>query len=100
MGLVHVGMKARVKVDAFDYQKYGWVEGRVAFVSPDSEAEEGAGAVGYVARIERTRDHVGRGEMQGQLKWGMTGLADIVTGEEQLLGLAFRKLKDKIAIRD
>jgi HlyD family secretion protein len=36
-----VGMTARIKLDAFEYQQYGVMEGKVIFISPDSEVPDG-----------------------------------------------------------
>ena len=36
VGHLRVGMPARIKLDAYDYQRYGTVAGTVVFISPDS----------------------------------------------------------------
>ena len=41
IGHLRVGMPARIKLDAYDYQRYGTLEGTVGFVSPDSGVPEG-----------------------------------------------------------
>src|SRR5262249_33712072 len=42
LGNLQVGMPARIRLDAYDYQRYGTIPGAVAFVSPDSVLQEGA----------------------------------------------------------
>ena len=40
IGFVHAGQSAKIKVDAFDFNRYGMLDGRVVSVSPDSIARE------------------------------------------------------------
>jgi HlyD family secretion protein len=37
IGLVRVGMPARIKIGAFPFERYGWLVGRVRAISPDSQ---------------------------------------------------------------
>ena len=58
-GELEVGMPARVKIDAFDYQQYGALPGKVVFVSSDSgvvERGEKSGAFYNVRRGPRPRE--------------------------------------------
>ncbi len=41
VGRLRLGMPVRIKLDAYDYQKYGTLDGTVCFISPDSEVSEG-----------------------------------------------------------
>ena len=36
VGRVRIGLPARIKLDAYDYQRYGTLDGTVDFISPDS----------------------------------------------------------------
>src|SRR5262249_13200639 len=80
VGRLQVGMPARIKLDAFDYQRYGVLEGTVCFISPDSGVAEGQRAPAYLVRIELAGEEVCRGDLQGRVKLGMAGQAEIVTG--------------------
>ncbi len=40
-GHLRLGMVARIKLDAYDYQRYGTVAGTVVFISPDSSVAKG-----------------------------------------------------------
>jgi multidrug efflux pump subunit AcrA (membrane-fusion protein) len=98
VGRLKVGMPARVKLDAFDYQKYGTAAGTVAFLAPDSSLPEGRRTATYLVRIELDNDEVGRGDHRGRLKLGMAGQAEIVTGRESLLSLLVRKIRQTISL--
>lgn len=95
---IEVGMSARVKLDAYPYQQFGVIEGRIAYIAKDATTpgEDGGAAGGfYEVRIELPSrpDGVGRA-----LELGMAGQAEIIRGNERILVLAFRKLEDRVEI--
>lgn len=90
IGQVRVGMPARVKLDSFDYQRYGTLPATVAFVSPDSQRLEGVREMIYVVRLTLDQTQLREG---ARARLGMTGVAEIVTGRERLLWLLLRDLK-------
>jgi hemolysin D len=113
VGHVQVGMPVRIKFDAYDYQKYGAMTGRVTYLSPDSRvARDGEGRPGaetqgqagrnspatFQVRIEMEGDTVGRGELRGDVKLGLGGIAEIVTDRESLLMIFFRKIRQSISL--
>jgi HlyD family secretion protein len=109
IGLLKVGMAARVKLDAFDYQKYGVVPGVVQFISPDSgvaqapaNAPTASGKGGqtpyYIVRISLAGDEFSRGRFPGQIKLGMAGHVEIVTEQESLLKILVRKVRRSISL--
>lgn len=99
VGRIQVGMPSRIKLDAFDYQKYGTVQGKVEQVSPDSEMVKEAGTGFYRVHISIPNDQIGRGKAIGKIKLGMTGLAEIITDEDSILALTFRKIQKQFSIR-
>jgi multidrug resistance efflux pump len=98
MAHVRVGMPVRVKLNAYDYQKYGTLTGTVCFISPDSGVAEGQRTAAYLVRMELRGDEVGRGEYRGRVKLGLTGQAEIVTGHERLLTLLLKKIRQSISL--
>jgi multidrug resistance efflux pump len=109
MAHLRVGMPARIKLDAYDYQKYGTLNGTVCYVAPDSavpETQARSGSEGsasqqaarFLVRIEVDGDQVGRGELRGQVKLGMAGQAEIVTDQESILLLLVRKIRQTISL--
>jgi multidrug resistance efflux pump len=112
IGHVRVGMPARVKLDPYDYQRYGVLDGTVCFVSPDSGVPESqakgvsmdserpatpAKAV-YTLRISLPRAEIGREAYRGRIKLGMSGLAEVVTGQECLLSLLVKRIRQTISL--
>ncbi len=102
---LRVGMPAQIRLDAFDYQRYGALRGVVRFISPDSTAIEASpelpgAAVGaaYLVKIELTERQLTRGPFSGEARLGMAGHAEIVTGTESLLALLLRRISGSISL--
>jgi HlyD family secretion protein len=98
VGHLQVGMPARIRLDAYDYQRYGTVAGTVVFLSPDSGVPTGQGTATYLVKIELAEDKLGRGELRGRVKLGMAGQAEIVTGQESLLTLLVKRLRQTMSL--
>ena len=82
VGRLRLGLPARIKLDAYDYQRYGTLAGTVCFIAPDSVAPEGRHKAVFIVRIALAGDEVGRGAFRGRVKLGMAGQAEIVTARE------------------
>jgi HlyD family secretion protein len=112
VGNLRVGMPVQIKFDAFDYQKYGVLPGKVVYLSPDSKLSETGGAApqsaessavrghppAYLVRIELHAQEVGRGELRGPVKLGLGGTAEIVTGRESLLAILVKRIRQTISL--
>lgn len=81
IGFVSVGQKARIKIDAFDYSRYGALDGIVKRISPSTDADE-KGGVFYKVQISIEKPYFGDQPDKLELIPGMTGEADIVTGDK------------------
>src|SRR5262249_46173035 len=95
---LRVGMPARIKLDAYDYQRYGTLDGTVCFLSPDSSVGEGQRTATYLVKIELHKDEVGRGGLRGRVKLGMAGQAEIVTERESLFALLVENVRQTIRL--
>lgn len=72
------------------------VAGTVTFILPDSGVPMGQGPANCLVRIHLDGDEPGRGEFCGRVKLGMAGQADIVMGQERLLALLVRMIRQRI----
>lgn len=81
VGFVRAGQPAKVKIDAFDYSRYGALEGTVERVSPTTFVDE-RGVSYYEVAVALDRAYFGDDPGQFALVPGMTGEADIKTGEK------------------
>jgi multidrug resistance efflux pump len=102
VGHLRPGLPARVKLDAYDYQRYGTVPGLVSFLSPDSgvQPESGSGKERpiYLLRVELPCQELARGTLRGRLKLGMTGTTEIITGRQTILSIVVRKVRRSISL--
>jgi len=99
IGDVRLGMPVKIKLEAFDFQKYGTAEGEVEFISPDSTLLEGRPGPLYLVRVKLDGESVGHGDLTGQVKLGMAGQAEIVTGEESVLLLLIKKIRRSVSLK-
>jgi multidrug resistance efflux pump len=95
---VAVGMPVRIRLDAFDYQRYGTVEGIVRYISADSTVNQEDGSVFYLVKVEVQDHEIGRGELREAIKLGLTGQAEILTGSETILSLLVQKIRRTISL--
>lgn len=95
IGFVSVGLPVQIKIDTFDFQKYGMLEGKVSLVAFDSHDNEGKALT--ASQSEKKLDQVfevyispkstsvkvdGRNE---KLKPGMTVLAEFKVGKRRII---------------
>ena len=94
-GLVEPGMPVNLKFDAFPYQDYGIVKGKVLSISADADINKTTGATYQVevALAQKTMQHEGR---EVPLKAGQTATAEIITSRKRIISVLLdpiRKLK-------
>lgn len=83
IGFIQPGQHAVVKVDSFDYSRFGSVPGTVSRVSPTSFKLKENGASFYKVQISLEHPYVGNDSRR--IIAGMTGEADIVTGRKSVI---------------
>ncbi len=82
VGHVKPGQPVEIKVETFDYSRFGTIDGQISQLSPTTFLDPD-GLPYFKATIALVNDRVGNGE-ELQLSPGMTVTADIVTGEKTL----------------
>lgn len=83
IGYVSAGQEAIIKVQTYDYTRFGVLKGKVRQVSASTFTNE-EGEPFYKAYIDLENKYVGTDETR-TVTPGMTVLADIITGEKTLL---------------
>lgn len=84
VGFARVGQPVSVKVQTFDYARYGTLDGTLVQISATTTPDE-RGQPWYLGRVQLAADHVGHDPAQNRLLPGMTVQADITTGGKTLL---------------
>ena len=94
VGFLRAGQEAEIKVDAFNFTRYGLITGQVLAISSDavardsaprSETRTAASELEYVARISLNRGNMARGDGALTLSPGMTVTVEIKTGARTVM---------------
>lgn len=84
IGFVKKDQWVQVKVDAYDYSRFGAIKGQVVRVSPATFKDETTGQPYFKAYIHPSSEFVGDSERGRQIKVGMTAEADITIGHKTI----------------
>jgi len=88
IAFVKIGQPARVKIDAYDYTIYGWLDGTVSYISPDTLTEDlrqGEQAYYRVQVKSGARHFAGKPGQTIDLQPGMTATVEMKTGSNTVL---------------
>jgi hemolysin D len=84
VGFVREGQSVEVKIDAFEYTKYGTVTGKVTHVSRDAIADEKKGLI-YSTKIMLDKATINVEGKTMPLSAGMTANVEIKTGDRRII---------------
>lgn len=93
IGKVQVGQKVELKVQAYDYARYGTVSGKVASISAGTFQDEKTGDPYYKVLVALNQAHAGKDQSKNHLVPGMTLTADIITDRTSLLWYLLSPIK-------
>ncbi len=91
-----VGQTVKMKFNAFAYQRYGFIEGTLEYLSPSTRVSEKSQVPVYQGRVTLERDFFEVDARQYPLRYGMQATAEIVVRKRRLIDLAldpFRNLE-------
>lgn len=84
VGFVRAGQEAQVKVDAFEYTKYGTIAAKVSHVSQDAIQDEKKGLI-YSVKVVLTQPTINVNGRLVALSPGMSGSVEIKTGTRRVI---------------
>lgn len=84
VGFVREGQSAEVKVEAFEYTKYGTIPAKVTHVSRDAIQDEKRGLI-YSVRVEIARSSIAVDGREVSLSPGMSGSVEVKTGTRRVI---------------
>lgn len=84
VGFVREGQSTAVKIDAFEYTKYGTIKGKVTHVSRDAIADEKRGLI-YSTKILLDRSTINVDGREMPLSPGMSVNVEIKTGDRRII---------------
>ncbi len=84
IGYIETGQEVVIKLDTFDFQEYGKLEGTVVFISPDAVWTEGYGWI-YKAKIAIDGEKFKQQNPSVEIGVGMECTAEIKVGERRII---------------
>jgi hemolysin D len=84
IGFVQEGQTAEVKIDAFEYTKYGTVTGKVTSVSRDAIVDDKKGLI-YSTEITLDKSTINVEGKEMPLSAGMSANVEIKTGDRRII---------------
>lgn len=96
IGFVREGQPVTVKLEAFPFTDYGWIEGRVETISRDAVQDEQRGLV-YNARIRLAANHIMIGDRRQPVGPGMAVQAEVRTGRRRIIQYLLSPISTRVA---
>lgn len=87
-GFLREGLAAKLKFNAFPYQRYGLIDGTLEFIAPAAKASAQSKQLVYEGRIRLNQDYYKVGGRNYPLHYGMVATAELVVRERRLIDLA------------
>ena len=84
IGFVHEGQLAEVKVDTFNFTKYGLVDGKISYLSDDAIQDENLGLV-YKAVVQLDKTQMWVNGKAINLSAGMTTTVEVKTEKRRII---------------
>ncbi|MEM6753957.1 MAG: HlyD family efflux transporter periplasmic adaptor subunit [Cyanobacteria bacterium P01_C01_bin.38] len=97
-GLLKTGMPVKVKFDAYPFQEYGVVPGKVSWISPDSKVESATPGTPetYELKIALDKPYIENGSQPIPLTPGQTANAEVIVRQRRAIDFLldpFKKLQ-------
>lgn len=93
IGHIQIGQDVRLKIGAFDFARYGSVDGKVTFLSATTFEDDGHY---YMGRISLSKNYVGTHPTQNIIMPGMRVEGDILTGEKSVLAYLLKPIRNSL----
>ncbi|MGK7896674.1 MAG: HlyD family efflux transporter periplasmic adaptor subunit [Xenococcus sp. (in: cyanobacteria)] len=91
-GFVKKGMPVRIKFDAYAYQDYGVIAGKIVSISADAEANDKLGEI-YRVKVELDRDYITENRQKIKFKAGQTATADIIIRRRRIIDVLLEPIR-------
>ncbi|EPQ9998723.1 TPA: HlyD family type I secretion periplasmic adaptor subunit [Vibrio vulnificus] len=97
IGFVNVGQPTRIKIDAFDYSRFGALKGEVESISPTTSQSE-RGEIYYEVLVSIETPYFRDNPESFSILPGMTGEVDITTGEKSVFQYLWKPIYTNISV--
>ncbi|MCC5635937.1 HlyD family secretion protein [Nostoc sp. CHAB 5844] len=92
-GFVKAGNEVKIKFDAYPYQDYSTISGKVISISPNSTVNEQLGAV-YRLEIAMDRNYVKANHQTIKFQAGQTATAEIIIRRRRIVDILLEPLRE------
>lgn len=92
-GFLHEGLQVKMKFGAFPYQRYGFIEGTLDYISPTAQGGSEGGGLVYKGHVSLAQTHFTVEDKDYPLRFGMTATAEIIVRKRRLIDLALDPLR-------
>lgn len=89
-GFVHVGQPARIKITAYDFLRYGTVDGRVALVAADADQDSSVPGSPAFYRVLLSASQFHVGHRDNRVTAGMQAEVDLQVGRDPFIWYLLR----------
>ncbi len=93
IGRIETGQTVQVKVDSYDYVRFGTIEGHLESISATTFTDEARREDYYKGRVRLIKNYAGGQPGMHPVIPGMTVDADIVTGEKSVLAYLLKPIR-------
>ncbi|MGR5335117.1 HlyD family type I secretion periplasmic adaptor subunit [Vibrio gigantis] len=97
IGFVSVGQPTRIKIDAFDYSRFGALKGEVESISPTTSQSE-RGEIYYEVVVSVETPYFRDNPESFSILPGMTGEVDITTGEKSVFQYLWKPIYTNVSV--
>ncbi|MFC1235397.1 HlyD family type I secretion periplasmic adaptor subunit [Vibrio sp. F74] len=97
IGFVSVSQPARVKIDAFDYSRFGALKGSVKSISPTTSQDQ-KGNIFYEVLISVEKPYFHNDPEKFVILPGMTGEVNITTGEKSVFQYLWKPIYTNVSV--
>ncbi|NOI65050.1 HlyD family type I secretion periplasmic adaptor subunit [Vibrio sp. 99-8-1] len=97
IGFVSVGQPTRIKIDAFDYSRFGALKGEVESISPTTSQSE-RGEIYYEVVVSIETPYFRNNPESFSILPGMTGEVDITTGEKSVFQYLWKPIYTNVSV--
>lgn len=91
IAFVNVGDRARVKISAYDPQKYGALDGEITRVAANS-AKDNEGNILFEIEVKTTKNHLGTADKPLPITPGMVADVEVITGKRTILNYLMKPI--------
>lgn len=95
IGFLQIGQDAKLNLAAFPAERFGFLSGKVTYVSADA-VRQADDTWGYIVKVSLDRNVLDVASSQYLLQPGMTASIDVVTGERPLIGYFFAPIVESV----